>query len=104
MSNVKVNLNLAAFQADVDKAMQQVIKNVALAIQGEAVANAPVDTGFLKNSIAIDPDGQNYVVYVGAEYGYFMEAKRSYLGAAADNIGGNQAEAIARATLARLVN
>lgn len=103
MNKVKVNLNLDAFIGDVDKAMQQVVKNVALAIQGEAMQNAPVDTGFLKNSIAVAPDGADYVVYVGAEYGYFMEAKRSFLGAAADNIGGNQAESIAKATLAGLV-
>jgi len=103
MSNVKVNLNLDAFRGDVAKAMQEVTKNIALAIQGEAMQNAPVDTGFLKNSIAIAPDGSDYVVYVGAEYGYFMEAKRSYLGAAADNIGGNQAEAIAKAVLGQAI-
>ena len=48
-------------------------------------------------------DGADYVVYVGAIYGYFQEAKRSYLGAAADNIGNNQAESIAKAVLGELV-
>jgi len=100
--NVRVKLNFAAFTDKIDQAMQEVTKNIALAVQGEAIQNAPVDTGFLRNSIAIVPDGNDYVVYVGAEYALHQEAKRSFLGAAMDNVG-NQAEAIAKATLAELV-
>ena len=54
---------------------EQAVTKTAHDIQGNAQALAPVDTGFLKNSIHVE-DGENslekYVV-VGAEYGIFQE-------------------------------
>ena len=54
--------------------LQKLIRTATLRIEAEAKIGAPVDTGFLRSSIASSfPDEQTGVVSVGAEYGIYVE-------------------------------
>jgi len=54
--------------------VRAIIKNTAFSIEGSAKVRAPVDTGFLRNSIqSTDASDLEWWVVVGAEYGIFVE-------------------------------
>ena len=54
--------------------LSEVVKETALRIEGRAKQLAPVDTGFLRNSIMTNAEGLlTYTVNVGAEYGIHVE-------------------------------
>lgn len=66
--------------------LQLVIHKATDDVRGHARDRAPVDTGFLKNSIQVTfPDDLTGVVFVAAEYGIYVElgtrrmAARPYL-------------------------
>lgn len=62
-----------AAQAIIDK-LALVVDKSAHDIEAHAKQNAPVRTGFLRNSIqASQDDDLNWTVEVGAEYGIFLE-------------------------------
>lgn len=67
----------ASIQAALEKKKQQiaaVLAKSAFDCQARAQQNAPVDTGFLKNSIhTVKIDETHYLVVVGASYGIFQE-------------------------------
>lgn len=94
--------------AALKKAVSQVVRKAALDLEAEAKTRAPVDTGFLRNSIysvthegsdygqdASDPTGDSYLldevekpkdettayVAVGANYGVFQELGTSKMAA-----------------------
>lgn len=53
---------------------ERVVAKVAHDIEADAKQRAPVDTGFLRSSIAAKAEGPaRWVVSVGAEYGAFVE-------------------------------
>lgn len=64
-------------QAYIDRKKQQIdlaMNKLANNCQARAQQNAPVDTGFLKNSIHVVKIGDaHYQVVVGASYGIFIE-------------------------------
>lgn len=82
----------------IPKGRAQAVKKVALDVQAEAQATAPVDTGFLRNSIYTvtsegstyqggakalpeiqrPPDDQTAYVAVGASYGVYIEYGTRY--------------------------
>ena len=90
---------LPEIAAKIDEVASKVIRKAAFDLQAQAQANAPVDTGFLKNSIYVemqdtstygqaqDPQGDQTllpevekpsnkttaIVAVGANYGIFVE-------------------------------
>lgn len=72
---------MATWQSNIPKAktlsradLRKLIRAATLRIEAEAKIGAPVDTGFLRNSIASSfPDDQTGVVSVGAEYGIYVE-------------------------------
>lgn len=50
------------------------IQKAAFDCQSQAQQTAPVDTGFLRNSIHVEQDGEaSYRVVVGASYGWYVE-------------------------------
>jgi len=54
--------------------LSKLIRSAALKIEAQAKIAAPVDTGFLQNSIQSSfPDELTGVVSVGAEYGIYVE-------------------------------
>jgi HK97 gp10 family phage protein len=61
----------------------KIVRAGALAVQGRAVTNAPVDTGALKSSIdAEEKDGPlNWWVHDGVEYGIYQELGTSKMAA-----------------------
>lgn len=67
----------ASIQVALEKKKQQiaaVLAKSAFDCQARAQQNAPVDTGFLKNSVhTIKVDETHYIVVVGASYGIFVE-------------------------------
>lgn len=72
---------MATWQSNIPKIKQgsraelsKLIRTATLKIEAEAKVAAPVDTGFLQNSIASNfPDELTGVVSVGAEYGIYVE-------------------------------
>ena len=85
MSNTGITLDDTDVQrmldkslADVRGAIPQILEAGGRVIEAEAKINAPVDTGFLRNSIMVaemmvDTKGGYIVVAVFAEYGAFVE-------------------------------
>jgi len=62
--------------------VSQVVRRTAFAIQARARRAAPVDTGFLRNSIQVEhQDDLTSVVFVGAEYGPYVEFGTSRMAA-----------------------
>lgn len=60
----------------------QVVRKTALDIEAQAKLRAPVDTGFLRNSIQMNSTGElSAEVIVGAEYGLYLEFGTSRMGA-----------------------
>ena len=54
--------------------LKRLVRRATLSIEAQAKINAPVDTGFLRSSIASSfSDEQTGVVSVGAEYGIYVE-------------------------------
>lgn len=54
--------------------LKRLVRRTALSIEAQAKISAPVDTGFLRNSISTSfPDELTGVVSVGAEYGIYVE-------------------------------
>lgn len=60
-----------------------VVSKAALDVQAQAASNAPVRTGFLKNSIHIEngDDDLSKNVVVGANYGIYVEMGTRYMAA-----------------------
>lgn len=60
---------------EIRKEMVADIEDAADAIVNKAITLVPVDLGVLKQSIGNEPKdgGLNYIVFVGAEYGPFVE-------------------------------
>jgi hypothetical protein len=84
---------LEQFMVTAPEKMQKVVKKNAFIIQAEAVRDAPVDTGTLKNSIIAEEtdDPNKWEVSDGVEYGVFQELGTSkgvtakhFLGGAAE--------------------
>jgi HK97 gp10 family phage protein len=85
--------NFSKIAATLPKALSQAVRKTALDIQADAASRAPVDTGFLRNSIyTVTSDGSTYqggdkalpevqapgddqtaYVAVGANYGIYQE-------------------------------
>lgn len=68
--------NLDQIREDMRSKAGLVIRKAALDIEAQAKANAPVDTGALKNSIIATKDPSKpftWQVAVGVEYGPFVE-------------------------------
>lgn len=57
------------------EAVSQIVRSTAFAIEADAKSRAPVDTGFLRNSIKATIEQGEIVakVVVGADYGRFVE-------------------------------
>lgn len=71
-----------------------IVKKHTMNIQANAMMNAPVDTGALKNSIVSEPttqDGRNWSVHDGVEYGIYQELGTSR-GVKAKHFLGNACE------------
>lgn len=88
---------LRALEADLEKGAAKVeglatkvVAKVALDIEASAKAGAPVDTGFLKNSISSDINGLSAEVGPTASYSMFLEygtsrmAPQPFMGPAVD--------------------
>lgn len=74
-SSVHVKLSIDDYvKSFVNEKLPPIVKKHAMNIQANAAANAPVDTGALKNSIKAEPiDDRNWTVQDGVEYGVFQE-------------------------------
>ena len=74
------------------RALKAVLGKIAADITEHARGAAPVDTGFLKNSINFEVSDQMAIVFVGAEYGIYVElgtvrmGARPYLGPAVEAV------------------
>lgn len=66
---------LARESAKLDVRAAIVVRRAAIAIQADAQAMAPVDTGFLKSSITttVEPDGLSADIGPEADYGRHVE-------------------------------
>jgi HK97 gp10 family phage protein len=81
-----------------------VVRKTLLAIEGDAKAFAPVDTGMLRNSIGTDMDGDGLGGEAGpsASYGAFVEfgtsrnAPQAFMGPAFDRHSGQFEKALAQ--------
>jgi HK97 gp10 family phage protein len=75
--SIRITGNTGDIAAKIEKKKQQitaVLAKTAADCQALAQQNAPVDTGFLKNSIhMIKVDETHYMVVVGASYAWFVE-------------------------------
>lgn len=78
------------------------IRKTALDIEADAKAFAPVDTGFLRNSIGIDIDRDGLGAAIGptADYAHFLEwgtstnAPQAFMGPAFDRRAGDLARTL----------
>lgn len=94
MSSVKIVFNkLPQMQGAVRGKVADEVKNAALAVEGQAKAIAPVDTGALRNSIQAEAKSDlTWRVGVGVEYGQFVEygtyksAAQPYMTPAAEQV------------------
>lgn len=53
--------------------MQRALAAAGEVVSADAKANCPVDTGHLRNSIAVQVDGNSAVIGPSAEYGIYVE-------------------------------
>ena len=65
--------NFASIAAGLEARASAVVAKTALDVEARAKTNAPVDTGFLRNSIATETNGLTATVSVGAEYAVYQE-------------------------------
>lgn len=67
--------NLTAFTDEVESEVKSITKEVAYKIERDAKQNAPVDTGYLRNSIQteIEDDGYYARIFTATEYASFVE-------------------------------
>lgn len=68
-------VRVGSFKDDAARAERAVPRAVAIGttlLEGLVAAQAPVDTGFLKNSVRGEASGSIGVVRVGAEYGAYV--------------------------------
>lgn len=73
---------LAARIARIETLAPMLVAKAAADVEREAKVRAPVDTGYLRNSIqATRTDELSWVVNVGADYGLFVEWGTSRMGA-----------------------
>lgn len=57
-----------------EEALRAGLSQAAFFVEGQAKVKAPVDTGFLRNSIAVvSVSSREAVIGVGAEYGVYVE-------------------------------
>ena len=72
---VKVSLNrFGALSSQLRQGVDAIVQTTAAAIEGDAKQRAPVDTGFLRNSIQTRKVGEaEAMVEVGASYGVHQE-------------------------------
>ena len=69
-----VTNNSAKIAASVSKQMDQAVRKAAFDVEANAKVAAPVDTGFLRNSIKAESIGaKHWRVSVFASYGKFVE-------------------------------
>lgn len=74
--------NFGRVKAGMEQRAGQFTRKAALDIQAAAASRAPVDTGFLRNSIqAVKVGPAFWRVTVGAEYGLYVEYGTRYMGA-----------------------
>jgi HK97 gp10 family phage protein len=60
--------------AGMEQRAGQIVRKTALDLQAHMMANAPVDTGFLRSSIQAEKLGRSHWrVTVGADYGIYQE-------------------------------
>ena len=90
---VRVSGSFAALAKETRKKLSQVVRKAAFDIEAQAKANAPVDTGALRNSIQAETTGElEGEVGVGVEYGPYVEfgtvktAPQPFLGPAVDAV------------------
>ena len=61
----------------IEKDVKRIVHETAMIIQSEARARAPVDSGYLRQSITyvmdIDSQGMSATITVGADYGIYIE-------------------------------
>ena len=50
--------------------MQNALAAAGEVVRADAAANCPVDTGYLRNSIAVQVDGNSAVIGPSADYGW----------------------------------
>lgn len=53
--------------------MQNALAAAGEVVSADAKANCPVDTGYLRNSIAVQVDGNSAVIGPSADYGIYVE-------------------------------
>lgn len=103
LNQLVVDLGRAGDEAR--KKVSKAVRASAARIERDAKAFAPVDTGFLRNSIGrdIDDDGLGAEIGPTAEYGPYVElgtsrmAPRAYLGPAFDRAQPDFLDALAEA-------
>lgn len=92
-TQVIVKSRIPAVVARTEPAVSALVGRALFAIQARAVMRAPIDTGFLRNSIRIVHEGTEGRVEVGAHYGVYLEfgtsrmSPRPYLIPAAEEVG-----------------
>lgn len=102
VARLAVDLELSAQAAS--QTVRKVVRKSTFAIERGAKLRAPVDTGFLRNSITSEFEGGGLVSEVGPEanYGIFIElgthrmAAQPYLGPAFDEVEPSFLAAIAQ--------
>jgi HK97 gp10 family phage protein len=74
MSTVIIKSNVPRLTKAHKQAISRAVRQTALSIEADAKLRAPVDTGFMRNSIQTQVTGEmSAEVTVGAEYGAFVE-------------------------------
>lgn len=102
LNALAIDLELAGPEAE--EKVSLATRKTLLAIEADAKAFAPVDTGFLRSSIGVDVDDDGLGGEVGptAAYGAFVErgtsrnAPRAYMGPAFDRHSGLYEKTIAQ--------
>lgn len=70
---IKIN-KLPGMAISLNRRVAEICESAAFACEAQAKVNAPVDTGFLRNSIQASPENpQSWIVAVGADYGIHLE-------------------------------
>lgn len=75
-------IDLGEAAAEIAPRVSQVVRKSALRVEAEAKAFTPVDTGYLRNSISGEMDGDGLGATIGpaASYGAFVELGTSRTG------------------------